>query len=200
MSNNKQYHRRSIRLQGYDYTQNGAYFVTICAHERRHLFGNVVDGNMRVNDWGVFVRSCWDEIPAHHPYIELDAFVVMPNHMHGVIVIAGDNGVMIDTTGDDRRGMIDTTGDDRRGMIYHAPTDIKREFSKPIAHSLSSIVGTFKAAVTRHIKRQPNAPDHPIWQRNYYEHIIRSEESLNTIRSYVATNPTKWVEDSLHNP
>ena len=189
MSNNKQYHRRSIRLQGYDYTQNGAYFVTICAHERRHLFGNVVDGNMRVNDWGVFVRSCWDEIPAHHPYIELDAFVVMPNHMHGVIVIAGDNGVMFDAS-----------GDDRKGMIVHAPTDVKREFSKPIAHSLSSIVGTFKAAVTRHIKRQPNAPDHPIWQRNYYEHIIRSEESLNTIRSYVATNPTKWVEDSLHNP
>jgi len=233
MSNNKQYHRRSIRLQGYDYTQNGAYFVTICAHERLHLFGKVVDGNMHLNDWGMFVRSCWHEIPSHHPYIELDAFVVMPNHMHGVIVIAGDNGVMIDTTGDDRRGMIDTTGDDRRGMIdttgddrrgmidttgddrrgmidttgddrrgmiYHAPTDIKREFSKPIAHSLSSIVGTFKAAVTRHIKRQPNAPDHPIWQRNYYEHIIRSEESLNTIRSYVATNPTKWVEDSLHNP
>jgi len=83
-------------------------------------------------------------------------------------------------------------------MIIHAPNDVKREFSKPITHSLSSIVGTFKAAVTRHIKRQPNAPDHPIWQHNYHEHIIRNESSLDTIRAYVANNAAKWVEDSLY--
>jgi REP element-mobilizing transposase RayT len=173
---NTHHHRRSVRLQGYDYTQNGAYFVTICAYERACVFGQMVDDVMAINAWGQIVQSCWDEIPAHYPMVELDAFVVMPNHMHGVIVIVNDG----------------------RGMACHAPT--KREFSKPIARSLSTIVGAFKSAVTKYINRLPNPPDHPIWQRNYYEHIIRSEESLNIIRAYVANNPAQWGEDSLYNP
>ncbi|MFQ3648206.1 MAG: transposase [Anaerolineae bacterium] len=171
------HHRRSIRLQGYDYTQHGAYFVTICAHERRCIWGQVAGGAMVLNEWGRVVQSCWDEIPVHYPMVELDVFVTMPNHVHGVIVITRD---------DESNG---------GGMIYHAPT--KREFSKPIANSLSTIIGTFKAAVTRRIHRLPNAPDHPIWQRNYYEHIIRSEDALNMIRAYVVNNPAKWAEDQL---
>lgn len=170
---NTRYHRRSIRLRDYDYTQNGAYFVTTCAHERRCIFGQVVNDAMALNAWGQIVTEEWEQTAILRPTIELDAFVVMPNHVHGILVIV----------------------DDGRGMMHHAPT--KREFSKPIANSLSTIMGTFKAAVTRHINRLPNPPNHPIWQRNYYEHIIRSEQSLNTIRAYVTGNPAQWAEDSL---
>lgn len=172
------HHRRSIRLRGYDYTQNGAYFVTICAHERRPMFGRVVNGAMVVNEWGRVVQACWDEIPAHFRHVELDAFVVMPNHVHGIIVIANDGGRC-------------------RGVACHAPTTVKREFSKPIPESLPTIVGAFKSAATKHINRLLNLPDRPIWQRNYYEHIIRNEKSLNQIRAYIANNPGKWAEDSL---
>jgi REP element-mobilizing transposase RayT len=191
------HHRRSIRLKDYDYRQNGAYFVTICSHERLCLFGAVADGEMALNEWGGIIQACWNEIPAHYPMVELDGFVVMPNHVHGIVVITGGDDV------------------NRRGMIYHAPTNANaptntnaptnanaptntRAFSKPIANSLSSMMGTFKAAVTRHIRRLMDAPDHPIWQRNYYEHIIRNEQALNTVRAYVVNNPAKWAEDSLY--
>jgi putative transposase len=175
------HNRRSIRLKDYDYRQNGTYFVTICSHERLCLFGSVIDGEMALNDWGRITQTCWSEIPAHYPIVELDVFVVMPNHVHGIIVITGDD-------------------DNRRGMNYHAPTNdhTPRAFSKPVANSLSSIVGTFKAAVTRHINRLPDVPDHPIWQRNYHDHIIRNDNTLNTIRTYVDNNPAKWAEDSLY--
>jgi putative transposase len=182
------FHRRSIRQKDYDYMQNGAYFVTLCTQERGSLFGQVVDGAMVVNAWGQIVQSCWDEIPAHYPMVELDAFVVMPNHVHGVIVITNDPGAASNTI-----------GNDRRGMACHAPTNgpVTREFAKPIPGSLPTIVGAFKSAVTKHINRLPDAPDQPIWQRNYHEHIIRNEDALNTIRAYITGNPAKWAEDSL---
>jgi len=169
-----QFHRRSNRLQHYDYTQNGAYFVTICSYERKCIFGKITDDHMILNECGQIVEEEWEQTAILHPKIELDAFVVMPNHIHGIIVII----------------------DDGKGMIHHAPT--RREFSKPIANSLSSIVGGFKAAVTRRINRLPHPSSSPIWQRNYHEHIIRNEVSLNYLRQYIAHNPTKWTEDSLY--
>lgn len=170
------HHRRSIRLKDYDYTQNGAYFVTICTHEKRCIFGQVVDGVMSLNEWGRVVQSCWDEIPVHYPMVELDAFVVMPNHVHGVVVITVSVGAQ-----------------------YIAPLPKHGATANNVTpNSLGSIVRTFKAAVTRIINRLPDAPHHPIWQRNYYEHIIRSEDSLNTIRAYITSNPAKWAEDSLY--
>jgi REP element-mobilizing transposase RayT len=170
------HHRRSIRLQGYDHTQNGAYFVTICAYQKVCLFGRILDGEMLMNDWGKIVQQEWEKTTVLRPSVELDAFVVMPNHVHGIIVISHDDM-------------------DGRGMMHHAPT--RREFPKPIANSLSSIGGAFKAAVTRRIN-QSTAPGHPIWQRNYYQHIIRIEESLNAIRMYVTNHPALWEKDSLY--
>jgi REP element-mobilizing transposase RayT len=169
------HHRRSIRLKDYDYAQNGAYFVTICAQEKRCIFGQVVDGVMVVNEWGQIVTQEWEQTAAVRSNVELDAFVVMPNHVHGILVITNDVG--------------DTVGATRRV----APTSTTLQ-----SGSLGAIIGQFKSAVTRAINRLPDAPDHPIWQRNYYEHIIRSEDTLNTIRAYVANNPAKWAEDSLY--
>lgn len=173
--------RRSIRLKDYDYTQHGAYFVTICAHERRCIFGQVVDDSMMLNEWGQIVADEWEQTAIVRPNVELDAFVVMPNHVHGIIVIVNDG---------------DSVGAQCIAPLQNAP---KRGVTpnNVIPNSLGAIVRGFKSAVTRTINRLPNPPDHPIWQRNYYEHIIRNEESLNMIRSYVATNPAKWAEDKL---
>lgn len=185
------HHRRSIRLRNYDYTQCGAYFVTICTEKRRCIFGQVVGGEMVVNEWGQIVAEEWEQTAIIRPNVELDAFVVMPNHVHAIIVIA-----------DDGRGI--TPGG--TGMMHHAPTNPPteyitptiREFSKPIPNSLPTIIGAFKAAITRRINRLPNPPDYAIWQRNYYEHIIRNEISLNHIRAYIANNAAKWAADSLY--
>lgn len=139
------------------------------------MFRDVVDGEMRLNDNGTMVRDVWRKIPEHFPNIDIDEFVVMPNHFHGIIVINSDG----------------------RGMAWHAPTH--RQFAKPIAGSLSTIIGSFKSAITKQINQIRNTPGHPVWQRNYYEHIIRSEEKMDRIREYIAKNPMKWTEDE-NNP
>ena len=124
----KKHHRKSIRLPGYDYSQAGGYYVTIVTHQRNCLFGEVVNGEMVLNDFGKIADECWRAIPDHFPVVELGAYVVMPNHVHGIIVIT--NG---------------------RGTIYRAPT--QEQFQKPVAGSIPTIIRTFKAAVTRRIGR-----------------------------------------------
>jgi len=208
------HHRRSIRLKDYDYTQNGAYFVTICAHERQYVFGDVMHGYMALNEWGRIVQSCWDDIPAHYPMVELDAFVVMPNHIHGVIVIAnGDVGAQYiaplqnpspqnpsPQNPSPQNPSPQNPFQQNPFQQNPSPQNAPKRGVTPnnvTPNSLGSIVRTFKAAAARLINRLPNPPDHPIWQRNYHEHIIRNTESLNQIRAYVAINPTRWAEDSL---
>ena len=211
--------RRSIRLHGYDYTRNGAYFVTICAHERRNLFGHMVDDKIQLNALGLIVQEEWAQTAIVRPNIELDAFVVMPNHIHGIIVIT-DN-----TVGATRRvaqmdndnvaraprrvAQIDNDNVARaprrvaqmdndnvaRASRRLAPTDRP---NGPASGSIGAIIAQYKSIVTKRIRRLPDAPGHPIWQRNYYEHIIRSEESLNQIRQYIVNNPSRWAEDSLY--
>ncbi len=163
--------RRSIRLKGYDYSEAGAYFITICTNHRECLFGDVVDGEMRLNDAGTMVRDVWRKISEHFSHADINEFVVMPNHVHGIILIY-PNG---------------------RGMACHAPTH--RQFAKPIAGSLSTIVGSLKSAITRQINQIHNTQGHPIWQGNYYEHIIRSEVEMNRVRQYIIDNPAKWDDD-----
>jgi putative transposase len=162
--------RRSIRLSDHDYTDVGRYYVTMCAYQRHCLFGDVVDDIMQLNSWGKIVGNCWSTIPSHFTDVELDEFVIMPNHLHGILVITDDSG---------------------RGTIYRAPT-IER-FGSPVRGSLPTIIRCFKAAVTRRINRVYGATG--IWQRSYYEHIIRSEDQLNRIRQYIVENPLKWALD-----
>ena len=171
-------HRRSIRLQDYDYTQAGAYFVTTCTFQRAHLFGTVIDGTMLLNDTGVLVQHEWAQTAMLRDYVELDAFVVMPNHFHGIIVIT----------------------EDLQGMRPHAPTTdpARRQFAKPIAKSLSSMIAAFKAGLPRALKLRSGSIERPIWHRNFYEHIIRSEAELNRIRDYIEHNPARWREDRFY--
>ena len=175
------YHRRSIRLKGYDYTRPGAYFITICTHERAHLFGAVVEGEMQLNDAGRIAEQCWRNIPVHFPHVQLDAFVIMPNHVHGVLWIVAHDGARVGAT--------------HASPLRNAPIPPRG----PVPQSIGAIIGQFKSAVTRQINALRNAPGAPVWQRNYYEHIIRNEQALNAIRRYIVENPLRWPLDR-YNP
>lgn len=164
------HHRRSIRLKGYDYTLNGAYFVTIVAQHRLCLFADVDGNDMRLNDAGRMIATQWRALHTRFPTIQLDAFVVMPNHIHGIIVV---------TCADTPK-----TGATTRV----APT------------SLGVVVGAYKSSTTVEFTRGVKTLGWPsfvgkLWQRNYYEHIIRHDAGLNRIRQYIAENPTRWAED-----
>jgi REP element-mobilizing transposase RayT len=169
----QKHHRHSIRLKGYDYSQEGAYYVTIVTWRRDFLFGEIVNQEMMLSKRGQIADACWREIPNHFPHVELGAYVIMPNHMHGIIFIK----------------------DGRRGAIYRAPTDDANieKFGEPVKGSLPTIIRTYKAAVTRLIGRELNETG--IWQRNYYDHIIRDEKDLQNKTDYIEANPRLWDED-----
>jgi REP element-mobilizing transposase RayT len=161
------HHRRSIRLKDYDYSQPGAYFVTVCTHNRECLFGTVTDGNMIPSKTGDIVAFCWHDLPAHYPHITIDAFVVMPNHIHGIIILRHPDNV--------------------GAGLKPAPT-MQR-------HGLPEIVRGFKTFSARRINAVRITPGMPLWQRNYYEHVIRDERDLNAIREYIVGNPVGWDRD-----
>jgi REP element-mobilizing transposase RayT len=179
--NPERHHRRSIRLRGYDYTWLGAHFVTICTYERACLFGEVVDGEMRLNEYGQIVREEWFQTAVVRPYVVLypDEFVVMPNHVHGIIWIVGDgDGGVVgieNIVGAQRRCAPTATGHDGGGVT-------------------TTVVRSFKSATTKRINEHRSTLG-AVWQRNYYEHIIRNEESLQCIRRYIQANPLRWHLD-----
>jgi REP element-mobilizing transposase RayT len=166
----RKYHRRSTRLRGYDYSRNGLYFITICTHQRECIFGEIIDGEMRVNKIGQIVLETWNKLPYRFPDIQLDQFVVMPNHAHGIIHIVGAI---------------------HESPLPNAPMDhIQRR-----RMLLSKIIGYFKMNSAKQINLIRNTPAAPIWQRNYHDHIIRNERSLNIIRGYILQNPLQWDLD-----
>ena len=181
--------RRSIRLPEYDYRSPGAYFVTICVHGGECLLGQVVDGEMRLNESGQIARDCWQAIPDHFPHVELDTWVVMPNHVHGIIVIT-DPAVGAQHAAPLQREP------QREPQQERASGPSPRTNVQP--GSLGAIVRSFKSAVTGRINQLRDTPGTPFWQRNYWEHIIRNERSLELIREYIETNPVRWSEDQLH--
>jgi putative transposase len=169
------HHRRSIRLKNFDYSQAGAYFVTICSWKQECLLGELVDGQMLLNQYGEMVKSEWLETGNIRSTIQLDKFIVMPNHIHGILKI----------------------NNDCRGMLQRAPT--YEQFGKPVSNSLPTIIRLFKSTTTKRINTFRITPGHPVWQRNYYEHVIRDDEELNHIREYIMNNPLQWVKDE-NNP
>ena len=186
--NPERHHRKSIRLQGYDYSKAGAYFVTMCSQDRECLFGEIVEGKMHLNDAGRLVLDEWEALAIRFPGIELDAFVVMPNHVHGVIVIGSGK----DEEGDAIQG--DAIQGDHKGRPYG-------EFSTQNIPTLGDVIGALKSRVTLEYIRGVKEGRFPgfrgkLWQRNYYEHIIRNEDSLNRIKLYIASNPANWESDN----
>ena len=186
------HHRHSIRLRGYDYSQNSAYFVTLCAERRLCLFGDIENGGMRCNVAGEMLSQQWLAISERFPQVILDEWIVMPNHFHGIVILDNSNRKIADRA----TTRVDGTHDaDVGATIVVAPNTVAQN-----AATLGDIVGAFKSLTTNAYIAgvgHCNWPPFPkrLWQRNYYEHIIRSERSLNAIREYIALNPTHWAED-----
>ena len=152
--------RRKLRLPKYDYTQAGAYYVTICSYKKRCIFGEVVDRQMILNRYGKIVQTAWMKIDHHFPNVKTDQFVVMPNHIHGIFVLNPDPIA-----------------------------------GRPRRPSLGMVVGSFKSVTAKNINDLRGTVGADVWQRNYYEHIIRNEQSLEEIREYIANNPRNWERD-----
>jgi putative transposase len=160
------FNHRSLRLKDYNYTQPGPYFVTTVTHGRECLFGNVVDGEMQLSDTGQIVADTWQWLGSQYPYLELGAAVGMPNHFHGIILI-GDPS--------------------RRGGSRPAPTKIK---------PLGQLVGTFKTVSAKRINLLHGTPGLPVWQRDFYERVIRDQNELERIHQTIRDNPANWQEDA----
>jgi len=180
------FHRRSIRMKGYDYSQPGAYFITICTHQNHSLFGKIVDGEMQLNDLGKVVQFTWDDLVNHVDNIELGPFITMPNHIHGIIqIIAPDVGADIN-----------------KGASVGAGSEPARTEPAPTTTTaqppLSEIVRQFKTFSARRVNSLRKSTGEPVWQRNYYEHIIRNDKSFQTIGEYILTNPIQWENDRYY--
>jgi len=156
--------RKDLRLKGYDYAQEGAYFITLCTWGRECLFGDIVNDDMQLNEIGSMVHREWMRTAIIRPNVTLDLFMIMPNHIHGIIIL--------------------NVGATRRV----APTP-----NGPKPGSVGAIVGQFKSLSTKHIRAM--WPNKQIWQRNYYEHVIRDDMDLNRVREYIINNPKQWTMD-----
>ena len=169
------HNRRSMRLRGYDYSQAGAYFVTICVQHHQCLFGDVVNAEMDWNDLGMIANECWQASREHFPFVELDQYVVMPNHMHGIVVITTPSA---------------SVGATHASLPMHQPPN------GPQPGSLGAIIGSYKSAVSKRINELRDSRGAPIWQRNYYDHIIRNEREWDAIAKYIYENPARWNSDA----
>ena len=183
------HHRHSIRLKDYDYSQAGAYFVTICAWQRECLFGEIVNGEMVLNDVGRIVVDEWEKTGNIRSNIELDVFSVMPNHFHAIFLIHHNVEAHVDGA-----HISAPLPDQKMNVGAHCmrpESAIKRRKSG----SIGSVFAGFKSATTRQINMLRNNPGCPVWQRNYYERVIRNEDELSRARDYIVKNPVKWELD-----
>ena len=182
--NQKKFYRHSIRLKNYNYSEKGAYFITICAHNKECILGEVVNGEMRLNKYGKIVRYVLSNLPSQNQNIKLDTFVIMPNHIHCILFIVGARFIVPNKQRSDKS----------KPYIRNNPMVISEI-------TLGAIVRRFKAKTCYLINKSGfdksgfDKSNPYIWQRNYYEHIIRDENELNKIREYIINNPLKWQFD-----
>jgi REP element-mobilizing transposase RayT len=208
------HHRRSIRLPEYDYAQAGAYFVTICVQQAEMLLGEVRDGVMVLNDWGRLVDDFWADVVGHFEDVAVDCHVTMPNHVHAVIVL-------VDRRERPPRWDGATSGAGVQGgetpPLRNGPHPRRGEVSSPLSaadggdtpgggaeggktpppRDLAHVVAYYKYQTTRQINLLRCTPGVRLWQRSYWEHVIRNEADFARIREYVAANPSLWGEDTL---
>ncbi len=166
--------RQSRRLPDYDYSKPGAYFITVCTQGNYPLLGKVIDGRMILNEYGEIVEECWRSIAWHYPGVTLGEYVVMPNHFHGIVHIGAILELPLQKPVDSVDRLI------RRQML------------------LPKLTGRFKMVSSKQINQLRQMPGKPVWQRNYYEHIIRNESAYNRIAEYVINNPLQWELDRYH--
>jgi putative transposase len=171
----KIHHRRSIRLQEFDYSQAGMYYITICSANRNNILGNISNDEMILNEWGRAAAEEWMRTAKIRPTVELDEFVIMPNHLHGIVILL-----------------------DKECQNDHLHQSLVHEkFGKPTSNSIPTIVRGYKAAVTRRINILRGNTNIAVWQPGYYENIIRNYSAYEKIKEYTANNPAHWPQDSL---
>ncbi|MSP53983.1 MAG: transposase [Gammaproteobacteria bacterium] len=225
--NKEIHHRNSIRLRDYDYTQKGAYFLTICIANKECILGEILDGAMQMNLYGQIVEKEWLKSSEIRPEFQLGEYVVMPNHFHCIVQIVDcvnekhvvDNRAHEQKEGDQGEGdrrvaptkNVETINSslmgpnsECRGDPLVALPSVAHNTMKiqivpgPKSRSIGAMLAGFKSAVTKRINIIRDTPRVPVWQRNYYEHIIRNDEDYNRIAEYIFTNPEKWQEDTLN--
>ncbi|RKX84024.1 MAG: hypothetical protein DRP58_07835 [Spirochaetes bacterium] len=162
--------RHSIRMKGYDYSKAGVYYITICTQNRKCLFGDIINGEMQLNDTGSVVVDEWMKIPGTQQGIELEEWVVMPNHFHGIIIFT-----------------------ESVGAIHESPLPMTQKQRRNMG--LPKLIGRFKMLSSKKINEIRQTPGVKLWQRNYWEHIIRNNDELINIREYIRNNPRKWSSD-----
>ena len=191
---NNPLHRRSVRLAGYDYSQPGEYFITICAYQHQQLFGAINDEEMLLNRLGEIVRDEWEKTPSIRKGVELGTFIIMPNHFHAIVHIVDID----DHRNDPQPAQISS------GVACFSNTDVGAYGYTPLPNvqlrsaskTIGAIVRGFKGAATTRINTLRETPGNPVWQRNYYEHIITTEKEYLQIESYIENNPSNLVNDS----
>jgi REP element-mobilizing transposase RayT len=190
--------RKYTRLRGYNYAACGAYFLTINTHDRSHLFGIVV-GDTRgarvdLSAQGWIVQECWDAIPDHFPNVHLDTFQIMPDHVHAIVVILGDDDPQ-DATMDGRLSYMAprSVADNGAGRGGASTLRGARRPNGVETRSIGAIVGSFKSAVTKRINMLRGTPGAPVWQRNYHDRIIRNAAEHVRIANYIRDNPMNWL-------
>jgi REP element-mobilizing transposase RayT len=170
MKYNRQFHNRhSIRLKEFDYSQPGAYFFTAVTKERESLFGMISDGEMHLNKLGDIVQAAWMDLPNHYPYLELGTFMIMPNHVYGIVVLTVGAGL--------------------------GPAPTVEPTPTPFRYGLPEIIRAFKSFSARWVNEYLGATGHSLWQRNYYEHVIRDQKEWERIHQYIESNPLQWEQD-----
>jgi len=191
------HNRKSIRLKGYDYAQEGLYFITICCQDRAHLFGEIMNGEMILNDCGEIAQNCWLEIPEHFPNVELHEFVIMPNHVHGIIEIKYKSIISNVTT---VTSVPSVPSVPSVGANDYSPLRTVQRTQRPLPRSPSKTIGSivrgFKIGVTKWMRQ--NTIIYDVWQRNYYDNIIFNDQSYRRISHYIQNNPKNWIEDKLY--
>ena len=171
----KEFHRRSIRIPGGDYSRPGTYFITICAAHRRNIFGAVEAGKIILSPLGEIVRNCWVQIPEHFPAATIKNYAIMPNHLHGIIGLGVGARYIVPSSDPGARS--------------------REHFQKPTRGTIPTIVRTFKAAVTRSARKKLGIRDQMIWQSNYFERVLRDGREVSLALQYIAMNPSLWSRD-----
>ncbi|MCQ2608929.1 MAG: transposase [Bacteroidales bacterium] len=173
----QKHNRKSIRLKGYDYSSEGLYFITICTQNRIHQFGKIVNGKMIMNTNGEIVNRVWNELSHRFPTVKLHSFIIMPNHIHGIVQIVG-------------AGLCSARNVGENNGIYGA--------GQSPAPTVDDIVCAFKSLTTKLYNSLNDTPGYKLWQRNYYEHIIRTQKSYENISNYIQSNPSRWDSDCMN--
>jgi putative transposase len=187
--------RQSIRLRGFDYSSNGAYFVTICSYQKEQVFGSITENTMCCNDWGDIVLEEWQRTSVLRDNVQLDEFVIMPNHVHGIIWINSPTQTVAARRASPTNGELQKPTFAQKELAIskgHLHSTIK---SGPTSGSLGAIVGAFKSAVTKRINQSRGLSGITVWQRDFWERVIRNDAELERIQMYIMNNPSQWLQD-----